>query len=40
MVRIDAFSKYAAVVALKVKTENGLALGMIESVVKMGKPLR
>ena len=33
---IDVFTKYAAVVPVKGKTENDLALGMIESIVKMG----
>ena len=36
MVRIEVFTKYAAVVPVKGKTENDLALGMIESIVKMG----
>ena len=38
MLRIVAFSKYAAAVLLKGRQENDLALGMIESIVKMGKP--
>ena len=37
MVCIDTFTKYAAVVPVKGKTENDLALGVIESIVKMGK---
>ena len=37
MVCIDVFTKYAAVVPIKGKTENDLALGMIESIVKMGR---
>ena len=37
MVCIDVFTKYAAVVPVKGKTENDLALGVIESIVRMGK---
>ena len=37
MVCVDVFTKYAAVVPVKGKTENDLALGVIESIVKMGK---
>ena len=33
---IDVFTKYAAVVPVKGKTENDLAFGMIESIVKYG----
>ena len=36
MVCIDAFTKYAAIVPVKGKSENDLALGVIESIVKMG----
>ena len=36
MVCIDVFTKYVAVVPVKGKTENDLAFGMIESIVKMG----
>ena len=35
MVCIDAMSTYAAVVSIKGKSENGLALDMMESTVKM-----
>lgn len=38
MVCIDDFSKYAAAVPIHGNTENDLALGMIESIAKMGKP--
>ena len=37
MVCIDTFTKYATVVPVKGKTENVLALGVIESIVKMGR---
>ena len=37
MVCIDAFSKYADAVPIRGKSENGLALGMLESIAKMGK---
>ena len=36
MVRIDVFTEYAAVVPVKGKTENDLALGVIESILKDG----
>ena len=36
MVCIEVFTKYVAVVPVKGKTENDLAFGMIESIVKMG----
>ena len=36
MVCVDVFTKCAAVVPIKGKTENDLASGMIESIVKMG----
>ena len=38
MACIDTFSKYASVVAIKGKTENDLASGLIDSIVKMGRP--
>ena len=37
MVCIDAFTKYASVVPMNGKRENDLALGVIESIVKMGR---
>ena len=37
MVCVDVFTKYAAVVPVKGKTENDLAFGVIESIVKMGR---
>ena len=37
MVCVDVFTKYAAVVPVKGKTENDLALGVIESIFKMGR---
>ena len=36
MVCIDIFTKYAAVVPVEGKSENDLAFGMIESIVKDG----
>ena len=37
MVCVDVFTKYAAVVPVKGKSENDLALGLLESIVKMGR---
>ena len=37
MVCIDVFTKYAAVVPVKGKSENDLALCVIESIVKRGR---
>ena len=36
MVCVDVFTKYASVVPVKSKTENDLALGVIEWIAKMG----
>ena len=38
MVCVDVFTKCAAVLPVKGKSENDLALGVIESIVVMGKP--
>ena len=35
---VEAFSKYAAVTPIKGKAENHVALGIIESIVKIGQP--